>query len=792
VRVRLASFTQVRQNPGVPIVIKSSSTTLLLEEGRAAVIGRDPAVDVPVSHNRVSRHHLRVIFDEGGWLLEDLGSANGTFHKGTVVTRLQILENTVVNVGAKEGPAISLTLVMSTSGESEPPPTTINGEETTFTRLGDLAETDSLPAPNKNPSLKRRVVLKQRTTVGRDAMNDIELSNDLLVSRFHAELTQHRDGYFEVVDLNSANGTFVNGKRVKRSRLEVGDTLAIGSTVLQYVRGALEPLGQEGGFSFTAHTINLEIGGKKLLRNVSFDLKPRSLTAIVGPSGSGKSTLLSVLSGQRRPTQGSVEFAGRDLFESYEELRNRIGLVPQADLLHTTLKTRKALEYGAALRLPRDTTALERTQRVDQVLKDLGLSARADLRIDKLSGGQKKRTSVALELLTNPELLFLDEPTSGLDPGLDRQVMNLLRELADAGRTVVIVTHSTANLDVCDDIVVMAAGGSLGYFGSPFGVLSSFKADDWADVFEALEGGALAANHTTAENTVKPSTSPATFAKKRQQSWLFQFYQLQKRYVEVIASDKAYLGLMMSLPVIIGLVALMTGSDYGIGPGDADSFFLNIEARSTLLILLLGSIFMGAASSIQEIVKERVIYNRERSTGLSRSAYVLSKFGVLAVIALFQATIFTVVALAGKERPESGLYFDTTLIDVLFVVALLTLASSAIGLLISAVANSTEVAMPALVVITMVQVVFSGAVPLINDTILTVFGWLNPAYWAMNALSASIDLNELLGHTGDSVVKEWEAVSSAYESGALGVLIFLMLALLATTITMALRERAGR
>lgn len=776
----------------MPIVIKVSSTTLLLEESRAAVIGRDPSVDVTVAHNRVSRHHLRVVFDEGQWSLEDLASANGTFHNGAAITKLRITENTVVNVGATTGPAISFTLVMSALEETTQTDDKIVGEETTFTRLDDLAATEVLPGPDSPSPLTHRVVLKPRNTIGRDAANDIVVDDDLLVSRFHAELTQHREGFFEVVDLNSANGTFVNGKKTKRSRMAVGDTLSIGSSVLQYVRGALEPLGQEGGFGFTARSIDLTIGGKKLLREVSFDLKPKSLTAIVGPSGSGKSTLLSVLSGQRRPTKGSVEFAGRDLFGSYEELRNRIGLVPQADLLHTTLKTRTALEYGAALRLPRDTTSYERAKRVDQVLEDLGLSARADLRIDKLSGGQKKRTSVALELLTNPELLFLDEPTSGLDPGLDRQVMNLLRQLADAGRTVVIVTHSTANLDVCDDIVVMAAGGSLGYFGSPFSVLSSFQADDWADVFEALEGGVRAHNHTSTETPGKTNSKPATFAKKRQQSWLFQFLQLQKRYVEVIASDKAYLGLMISLPVIIGLVALMTGSEYGLGPGDQDSLSLNIEARSTLLILLLGSIFMGAASSIQEIVKERVIYNRERSTGLSRSAYVFSKFGVLAVIALFQATIFTLVALAGKDRPEDALYFGAVLVDVLFVVALLTLASSAIGLLISAIASSTEVAMPGLVVITMVQVVFSGAVPLINDTILNILGWLNPAYWAMNALSASVDLNELLGHAGDSVLSRWDSAPSAYESGALGVLTFLLLALLATNITMAIRERAER
>jgi ABC transport system ATP-binding/permease protein len=173
-------------------------------------------------------------------------------------------------------------------------------------------------------------------------------------------------------------------------------------------------------------------------------------------------------------------------------------------LLHTNLTTKKALEYGAALRFPVDTSPEEREKRVEEVLKLLELTERADLRIDKLSGGQRKRTSVALELLTEPALLFLDEPTSGLDPGLDRSVMKMLRNLADDGRTVVVVTHSVANLDVCDDVIIMAPGGHLAYFGSPQTVFTQFKANDWAGVFDEL-----------GEDKDKWATSTSTHIEKR-------------------------------------------------------------------------------------------------------------------------------------------------------------------------------------------------------------------------------------------------------------------------------------
>jgi ABC-type multidrug transport system ATPase subunit/pSer/pThr/pTyr-binding forkhead associated (FHA) protein len=763
----------------MPLVIDWSGGTLLLKEGDSALVGRDANVDVPIPNNRISRHHLRITYGPSGWLAEDLGSSNGSFIAGEPLHEHALEGNMEISLGSREGPKLMISVV-ETGGAKE-----FDSESTTFTKREDLAAIHTSAVP-----INKRISLKPRTRIGRDQGNDVVFDDDLMVSRFHAEVVSNPAGGFDVIDLKSANGTFVNGQPVKRASLNVGDLLTIGSTVMTYARGSLEPLDNEGGFSFTARGIGLVIGGKRLLSKVSFDLKPKSLTAVVGPSGSGKSTLLSVLSGQRMPTNGSVEFAGRNLHASYEELRNRIGLVPQADLLHTNLKTQRALEYGAALRLPRDTTPAERSHRVQTVMEDLGLTKRADLRIDKLSGGQRKRASVALELITDPELLFLDEPTSGLDPGLDRQVMKMLRALADSGRTVLIVTHSTANLDVCDDIVVMAAGGHLAYFGSPYSVMDSFKAKDWADVFERLEEEDFSSRGDTTEQTMAAGLSkPVEFAQRRQQGWFYQFGQLAKRYVEVIASDKPYVGLTVALPFILGLVAQLTGSDLGIGPGAEEDFFLNPEVRSTLLIVVLAAVFMGSATAVQELVKERVIYERERSTGLSPSAYLLSKFMVLAVISGLQGTVFIAIALVGRPLPDEDLVNIGSMLSILSAVVLLSILAVAIGLFLSSIANSTEVTMPFLVVATMAQVVFSGAVPLVSMTILDIAKWLNPSYWAMSALGAMTDLNSLSGLDAETEIAEWSFEYENYSNGLLGIVLFAFLFLAVTLASLKSRER---
>ena len=254
----------------------------------------------------------------------------------------------------------------------------------------------------------------------------------------------------EIRDNRSINGTFVNGARVDSAMLSDGDTVTIGNIDLVFTGGTLArrtetaAATQTGGLEVHSITWTIE-GNKTLLDNISIAARPGTLTAVIGPSGAGKSTFAKLVAGYTHPTTGTVTFEGHNIHAEYASLRSRIGMVPQDDVVHGQLTVRQALMFAAELRLPPDTTKADRERVVMQVLEELEMTKHLETRVDKLSGGQRKRASVALELLTGPSLLILDEPTSGLDPALDRQVMTMLRQLADAGR-VVAGGHPLADL----------------------------------------------------------------------------------------------------------------------------------------------------------------------------------------------------------------------------------------------------------------------------------------------------------------------------------------------------------
>lgn len=264
----------------------------------------------------------------------------------------------------------------------------------------------------------------------------------------------------EIRDARSINGTFVNGVRVGSAILNEGDVVTIGNVDLVFSEGTLvrrtEAAARTGGLE--VNSVCFTVDGKQLLDHIAFTARPGTLTAIIGGSGAGKTTLSRLIAGYTRPSAGNVTFEGHDIHREYASMRSRIGMVPQDDVVHRQLTVSQALGYAAELRLPPDTSKADRDQAVAQVLEELELTKHAGTRVDKLSGGQRKRASVALELLTGPSLLILDEPTTGLDPALDRQVMLMLRQLADAGRTVLVVTHSVSYLDVCDQLLLVAPG----------------------------------------------------------------------------------------------------------------------------------------------------------------------------------------------------------------------------------------------------------------------------------------------------------------------------------------------
>lgn len=454
----------------MPVIIRLETGEVhVVNQGSRSVIGRDPHVEVPIRHPRISREHAEVKWVKSQWLFVDRKSANGSFEGEKAISELPLTGEHEIRLGGESGPGLWLTVLPETTDTDTDPPPGI--------RKGDT----HIPSGH--------IPLPPRLRLGAHRDNDVVIVAED-VADFEATISQTPRGRHELVLTADASSASVNSESPSRRHpLAPGDTVSIGPWSMRYTGNALEPLDATGGYSFTVDGVTVIAGEKTLLDDVSFQLKPRTVTAVVGPSGAGKSTLLNAMTGRKPATYGNVWVGDFDLYERYDELRTRLGLVPQSDLLHLTLRTRQALEYAAALRFPRGTNPEMRSQRVQDVMEILGLTNQADLPINNLSGGQRKRASVALELLTEPDLLFLDEPTSGLDPGLDRQVMKQLRELANGGRTVVVVTHSVANLDVCDEVIVLAPGGRVAYQGSPFNVLAHFGASDWAEVFDALHTG---------------------------------------------------------------------------------------------------------------------------------------------------------------------------------------------------------------------------------------------------------------------------------------------------------------
>ncbi|MGI5213135.1 FHA domain-containing protein [Plantactinospora sp. CA-290183] len=714
-------------------------------------IGRDPLCPIVVDDARASREHLELTYRAGRWRLRDLGSRNGTFVNGRQVHELELTDPCAVRLGnAVDGPA----LTFRPDGRPAPPPTVTDSAQS-----GQLTEVrPSRFAPGAEPPPGARFALGRmpsatyrpggRVRIGRAPDNDVVL-DDLLVSRYHADLV--RDGAeFHVIDLGTRNGTYVNGRQVERAVVRAGDLLSFGHHQMVFNGVELHEYVDAGRVSLRAEGLTVTIGGRDLLAGVSFDLDECSLLAVVGPSGAGKSTLLGALTGNRPAQSGTVRYQGRDLYADYADLRHRIGLVPQDDILHRQLTVRRALRYAAGLRFGSDVTPAERDERIDEVLGQLALTAHADQRIDTLSGGQRKRTSVALELLTEPSLLFLDEPTSGLDPALDRDVMHGLRDLADRGRTVVVVTHSPLHLNVCDRVLVLARGGAVAYFGPPDKLLEFFGAAEYADVFTAVATqpevwtARFAAMRRSEAKPARTEPPAVPAAAPPRQGWWRQLEILTRRTVAVTLADRLYAGLSIGLPVgLAALLHVVPGSD-GLGipaqpPGRST------EAAELLVILITGAIFIGLAGGIREFVGEGAIYRRERAVGRAPGAYLSSKLIVFAVLNAVQAALFVLLGMVGRAGPRDALVLGSPLFELMAVVWLTTLAATVLGLLVSVYVSTSEQTMPVLVGLVMAQLVLCGGLfAVVERAGIEQLSWLAPARWGYAAAAATVDLRAIM------------------------------------------------
>ncbi len=797
---------------GPALLVRTPDAERSLAAGRSYFIGRDPQADIVVNDSRVSWRHAVLRVDGSTWLLEDLGSTNGTFQGSDRLQRLPISSSCAVRLGhPNDGPAMSCEVKVpaaqpqpqgagpvptryAQSPGGPPPPNPVvarvradqgppGGQHPAGQQLqptgygppGGGAGGYGGGGPAAGPAVGRQRFSVERQPsavlqlpskllkIGRAADNQVVVA-DLSVSRYHAELRKNPRGGYEIFDLGSHNGTFVNGQRVGSAPVTERDIVAIGPATFRLVGDELQEFLDTGDISYIAHDLTVTLpSGRVLLDHVTFPLGERCLMGVIGPSGAGKSTLLGALTGIAPATQGNVLYDNRDLYTHYAELRNRIGLVPQENILHTQLTARRALGYAAELRFPRDTSKAERMHRIDEVLGELALTKHAETKTAAMSGGQQKRVNVALELMTKPSLLFLDEPTSGLDPGLDKSVMEQMAQLAHDGRTIIVVTHSVANLNLCDRLLVLVPGGKIAFFGAPQDGLKHFNKPGWAEVFQSFENEPnrdwqgefrnspyyhqyivagmedAGAVHRNAQQGVAPPAPPATSNRVAQTSTMV------RRYMAVLASDRGFLALLVG--VVVGLGAMvrlfpLTGG-FTAPPGK-----VNTGAQSVLLILILGACFAGALNSVREIVKERPIYARERAAGLSAGSYLFSKLIVLGVISAFQAILLVAVGMAGTTFPPKGALLPIPLVEVMLAVALVGVASMAIGLLVSSMVSTAERAMPLVFLLVMVQVVTTGGIFAIHGKAgIEEIAWFTPSRWGFAANAATTNLNVIGGFT---------------------------------------------
>jgi len=761
-----------------------------------------------MTDSRVSWRHGEMRAEADGWVIEDLGSTNGTFLGAQRLDRIDIREECVVRLGnPDDGPVLRCVPQVAASAappaaappldhpgtalsmpaapapaapEAEPEPAPRPDSESWWQpaqepeaaprdyapRHGSGAppqpvqpaaavQAEMLPSVDRRPTSRMPLPAKAMR-IGRVPDNDVVLS-DLNVSRHHAELRKSPTGQYEIVDLGSHNGTFVNGQRVTKQVLTEQDLVSIGSSTFRLTGGELRQFVDDGNITFTAQELVVKAGSKVLLDHVSFPIPEKCLLGVIGPSGAGKSTLLGALTGMRPATTGTVLYDNRDLYQNYNELRYRIGLVPQESVLHTQLTARRALQYSAELRFPADVKPAERDGRVDEVMGELGLTRHANTRADRLSGGQLKRVNVAQELLTKPSLLFLDEPTSGLDPGLDKSVMEQMRDLAHDGRTVIVVTHSVDNLDTCDRLLVLVPGGRIAYYGPPEEGLAYFGQARWAEVFQAFDrypdrdwaaeyGASPAyAQYVLGQRSQPPQVQEgqelAATPPPQRRGAFSQMATLTRRYVRVIASDRGYLTFMILLPILLGVLISQVPATFGL----AGAPHRNPDAGTLLLIMVICACLAGMASSVRELVKERSILTRERAAGLSSGAYLVSKLLVLGVISVLQSTLLVLLGVSWRPIHHPGAFLTAVpLVELILGIALLAVASMCLGLFVSAIVSTSEKAMPFLVLFTMVQVVLSGyVVPLADNVGLKQLSVISPSRWGLAAAASTVDLNNI-------------------------------------------------
>ncbi len=731
------------------------------EGGRTLTVGRDQG-DIRVELPVVSGRHAEVRLGGHGLEVRDLGSSNGTYVDG-----VRISGWTAVPPDGR----------LQLGSYRVPPPQLDHWRQ-------------QLGTPSERPaSTGVEVPLTGTITIGRDPASAIVIDHPT-ISWNHARVEVKND-VTTIYDLRSSNGVFVNGQKVSSATVSVQDDVRLGSVPLKLKAGAIvAPRKYRGEIRLDARAVTRKLdagaaAGKVILDDVSLTVFPGEMVALMGPSGAGKTTLLEVLTGQRSPSAGTVLVNGNDLHAQRQTFADRIGYVPQEDVMHRDLTVFEVLHYAARLRLPNDLPDSAVRDHVERLLDRMGLAHIRDTLIGGenvrgVSGGQRKRVNIALELLTEPPLLFLDEPTSGLDATSTLEVLQVLRGLADEGKTIIMTIHQprVEAFRLVDMLLLLAKGGKLAYFGpgapgaaeyfsarSPIKHKSDSNPADYAlDALDPADASAgkpptywkdeylKSEQHrayvaSRAADKDSAQIQPSATKSGRGPSPFSQTMTLLHRTVRRKTRDTTALTLQALQPTIVGAllgwIFRATDIDWPLEKPTAESALSSLTAQLTpdmqaankihavLFLVAATAFWLGCSNVARELVAERSVYRRERMSGLSTLAYLTSTFVVQAVIGLAQVLVLT--ALVWGTLPlGSSLAAGAA-------VAWLTLAVGVgIGMLVSSVVKTEVTAISTLPLLLLPQLMLAGYLQLYRDLSdgLRALSAMMPVRWAFSALVA--------------------------------------------------------
>lgn len=710
----------------VPVQINLSGT-----HGDVITFGRDKRNNIVLTSKLVSRNHGRIYLDKGMVRIEDTNSTNGLILNGMAVKNCILREGDILRIDDMTQSIQEGVLILLNSGKIQMDWRYYGFSEQNEVRIG------------RNPDCS--IVLPH---VG--------------VSKHHALLQKNASGY-AICDTNSTNGVFVNGKQISGPcQLEEKDIVIITNTKMIYTSAGFFYCSYQKGLGIEAYNIvkTVKNGNKRfnICNDVSLSIKPGELVAIIGGSGAGKTTLMNAISGYSKPSSGHVLINGEDLYDTYEALKNIIGYVPQQDIVYDNLTLFSMLNYAAKLRLPDDTTREERKARVQSVIRMVELVGKETTMIRRLSGGQKKRASIAVELLSDPNLFFLDEPASGLDPGTERNLMKTLKKMTENGKTIILVTHSTLNLQECDKIVFMGKGGNLCFFGNMAEAEQFFSVDNLVDVYNMITEDA-AVWRSEYDSRVAGQQMPMRIRVsgrkgkyENKHSNFRQIAVLSGRYLKLLFNDRQRLMLvLLQAPLLALLISLVN---------DGKQFENYSITKSLLFALSCSSFWVGTLNAIQEICKERNILRREYMTGLRLLPYILSKFFVLGFLCLIQSAMLTGVFAVLVGYPDEGVLINP--IIELFVTTFLTsFAAVGMGLFASSLFKNPDRAMTVAPILLMPQILFSGLLFKLEG-VTKIISWFAVCRWSMEGYGTTANLNTLKNYVTmngqeTEIVREAEA-----------------------------------